>query len=263
MLFGPPPRLPGLGMIRTLIHIALITVKTILAVIATILIVPGLGIAGTLWYMRRRRARKLRPQIALEALNQRYAFGDIGRTEYLQNRDDILAALRSSQIADSHVARSFGERVKGAWRTLSTPDERTIETANDRLRRSKNSATRKPPEAPISAATQGFRAARLAAWSLAAAIVVLSLAPPALRPKTGAPHSLEHLIIYVATGFAFGLGYKRKLALLAILLVIFTSFIEIAQLFVPGRHARLSDFIIDAVAVCIGLVMSSLLSLVA
>ena len=86
-------------MIRTLIHIALITAKGVLALIATILIVPGLGIAGTLWYMRRRRARKLRPQIVLEALNQRYAVGDISRTEYLQNRDDILAAQRSSQVA--------------------------------------------------------------------------------------------------------------------------------------------------------------------
>jgi VanZ family protein len=65
----------------------------------------------------------------------------------------------------------------------------------------------------------------------------------------------------MATGFAFGLGYKRKHGLLAILLVIFSSFIELAQLFVPGRHARLSDFIIDTVAVLIGLVMSSLLSL--
>jgi uncharacterized membrane protein len=93
-------------MIRTSIHIALITAKAVLALIATMLIVPGLGIAGTLWYMRRRRARKLRPQIALEALNQRYALGDIGRTEYLQNRDDILAAQRSSQVAKSHAAHT-------------------------------------------------------------------------------------------------------------------------------------------------------------
>jgi uncharacterized membrane protein len=41
--------------------------------------------------MRRRRARARRPEIALEALNRRYALGDIGRSEYLQNRDDILA----------------------------------------------------------------------------------------------------------------------------------------------------------------------------
>ena len=42
---------------------------------------------------------------------------------------------------------------------------------------------------PINAGTQGSKAARIAAWSLAAAIVVLSLAPPALRPETSAPHS--------------------------------------------------------------------------
>jgi hypothetical protein len=70
-------------MISALTHIALISAKAVLALIATILIVPGLGIAATFWYMRRWRARELRPQIALEALNQRYALGEIGRTEYL------------------------------------------------------------------------------------------------------------------------------------------------------------------------------------
>ena len=114
---------------------------------------------------------------------------------------------------------------------------------------------------PISPGTQGSKAARIAAWSLAAAIVVLSLVPPALRPETIAPHGLEHLIIYAATGFAFGLGYKRRHYLLAVLLVIFSSAIEIAQLFVPGRHSRLSDLIIDAGAACIGLVTSSLIDL--
>ena len=118
-------------------------------------------------------------------------------------------------------------------------------------------------EPPISAESQSSKLARIAAWVLTAAIVVLSLVPPTLRPETSAPHSVEHFTIYAATGFAFGLGYKHRHDLLAILLVIFTGSIEIAQLFVPGRHARLSDFIIDAVAVCIGLVMSSLLSLVA
>jgi VanZ family protein len=97
----------------------------------------------------------------------------------------------------------------------------------------------------VSQGSQGFKAARIAAWSLV---------PPTLRPETGALHSLEHFTIFVATGFAFGLGYKRRHDLLAILLVIFSGAIEIAQLFVQGRHARLGDFIIDAVAACIGLV---------
>jgi VanZ family protein len=113
---------------------------------------------------------------------------------------------------------------------------------------------------PISAGSHS-KIARIAAWSLATAIVILSLVPPTLRPETSAPHSVEHFLIYVATGFGFGLGYKRRHDLLAIFLVTFCGSIEVAQLFVPGRHARFSDFIIDAVAACIGLVMSSLLSL--
>jgi hypothetical protein len=115
-------------------------------------------------------------------------------------------------------------------------------------------------ESPIGAGSQSPKTVRIAAWALAAAIVILSLVPPTLRPETGAPHSLEHFTIFAATGFAFGLGYKRWHHLLAILLVIFSSAIEIAQLFVPGRHARLGDLIIDALAVCIGVVMASLLA---
>jgi len=112
----------------------------------------------------------------------------------------------------------------------------------------------------MSAASQGSKTARIAAWCLAATIVILSLVPPSLRPETGAPQILEHFTIFAATGFTFGLGFKRRHGLLAIFLVIFSGSIEIAQLFVPGRHARLSDFLIDSVAACIGLVASSLLS---
>jgi VanZ family protein len=99
------------------------------------------------------------------------------------------------------------------------------------------------------------------AWALAATIVTLSLVPPSLRPVTGTPHILEHFIIYAVTGFAFGWGFKRRHDLLAIYLVIFSGSVEIAQLFVPGRHARVSDFIIDAFAACFGLVMSSVVNL--
>jgi VanZ family protein len=117
-------------------------------------------------------------------------------------------------------------------------------------------------ETPISAESQGSNVVRIAAWVLTAAIIILSLVPPGLRPETSAPHSVEHFTIYAATGFAFGLGYKHRHDLLAILLVIFTGSIEIAQLFVPGRHARISDFIIDAIAACAGLFIASILSFV-
>jgi VanZ family protein len=94
---------------------------------------------------------------------------------------------------------------------------------------------------------------RIAAWLLGATIVVLSLVPPAFRPETDLPHHLEHTVIFAATGLAFGLGYGLRNGLVMIALLVFTGTIELAQLMVPGRHARLSDFTVDAAAVCFGL----------
>jgi hypothetical protein len=100
-----------------------------------------------------------------------------------------------------------------------------------------------------------LKAAQITAWLLAAAIMILSLAPPWLRPETGTPHNFEHFAIFAATGLAFGLGYNRAW-LIAFELVIFSGAIELGQLLVPGRHARLSDFIVDALALCLGMIMA-------
>jgi VanZ family protein len=100
--------------------------------------------------------------------------------------------------------------------------------------------------------------ARISAWALAVTIFILSLVPPGLRPETGAPHDLEHFSIFFFTGLAFGLGYDRKHGVIAILLVAFAGAVEMAQLFVPGRHARFSDFMVDAAAMCIAVLAASL-----
>jgi VanZ family protein len=101
------------------------------------------------------------------------------------------------------------------------------------------------------------RVVRVIAWVLAAAILVLSLAPSELRPETSIPHKLEHFLIFAATGVAFGLGYEVRRGFLAIQLVMFAGAVEIGQLFVSGRHARLSDFLIDAISICAGLIAGS------
>lgn len=67
-------------------------------------------------------------------------------------------------------------------------------------------------------------------------------------------------MIFWATGAAFRLGYSLQSGLLVILFVIFAGCLEIIQLFVPGRHARLSDFLVDALAMFIGLISASLVS---
>jgi hypothetical protein len=99
---------------------------------------------------------------------------------------------------------------------------------------------------------------RLFGWSLALLITVLSLLPPDFRPETGTPHHLEHFAIFCSTGGALGAGYINNRAALAAALVFFAGAIEFAQIFAPGRHARLSDFVVDAAAACIGVGLSML-----
>ena len=99
--------------------------------------------------------------------------------------------------------------------------------------------------------------ARPAAWLLASAVIVLSVVPPYLRPVTDTPHGFEHFAAFFITGLAFGFGYERRPAVVAIALVVFSGAIEILQIFVPQRHARLSDFLIDTLAVCAGVVLTS------
>jgi uncharacterized membrane protein len=76
-----------MGVLRALIHFVLNTAFVVIfAIIAAIVFV----IAWPFWYIRQRRARARLPENALEALNERYALGHIGRSEYLQKRDNIL-----------------------------------------------------------------------------------------------------------------------------------------------------------------------------
>jgi VanZ family protein len=103
-------------------------------------------------------------------------------------------------------------------------------------------------------------ACRISAWTLALAIVVLSLVPPSYRPVTEASHSFEHLAIFLATGLAFGAGYPGRPFRTAVALVIFCGTVELLQQWVPGRHARLSDFLVDGTAAGFGPILASTLT---
>jgi VanZ family protein len=90
------------------------------------------------------------------------------------------------------------------------------------------------------------------------AIVVLSVVPPNHRPVTPAPHDVEHLVIFFVTGLAFGLGYESRPFLQIVGLAAFSAGIELLQLYVPGRHARLSDFLVNAISVAFGVGLAAL-----
>jgi hypothetical protein len=100
---------------------------------------------------------------------------------------------------------------------------------------------------------------QLFAWLCVAAIVILSLVGPSLRPVV-MPHNLEHAAIFALTGLAIGLGYPNHGLRNMLLLAVFAGAIELAQLFAPGRHARWIDFFVDALAACAGVALAVLLT---
>jgi VanZ family protein len=97
---------------------------------------------------------------------------------------------------------------------------------------------------------------RVVAWILLIGIVVMTVVPPSLRVVTGAPHDVEHAGIFLVTGLAFGLAYELRLIIVSAAAVTFCALLELVQLAVPGRHARVSDFLIDATAVCVGIAIA-------
>jgi VanZ family protein len=101
---------------------------------------------------------------------------------------------------------------------------------------------------------------QILAWLCVAAIGVLSIVTPSLRPVTLLPHSLEHAAIFALAGMAVGLGYPNRTVQHMITLTIFAAGIELAQFYAPGRHPRLVDFIVDALGACAGVALALVLA---
>ena len=80
------------------------------------------------------------------------------------------------------------------------------------------------------------RLAQASGWILLFAIAAVSVVPAELRPNTALPHDLEHAGIYFLAGCAFGLSYPNRFLAWLVGLSTSTLAIEIAQLWVPGRH---------------------------
>src|SRR5476651_1159202 len=94
---------------------------------------------------------------------------------------------------------------------------------------------------------------KLLAWLLAAAVTFATLGPPRFRPHSNLGQDGEHALAFVLVGLAFGLAYPKHRLLTSVISVVATGAIELLQLWVPGRHARLEDFVVDALSACAGL----------
>ncbi|KRR06078.1 antibiotic resistance protein VanZ [Bradyrhizobium jicamae] len=100
---------------------------------------------------------------------------------------------------------------------------------------------------------------RLFAWGLAAAIAFATLGPASQRPHLKLGQNGEHALAFVLLGLAFGLAHTRNRSFTATLVIAFTGLIEILQLWAPGRHARMTDFVVDALAASLGLLVAAVL----
>jgi VanZ family protein len=100
---------------------------------------------------------------------------------------------------------------------------------------------------------------RLFAWGLAAAIAFATLGPAEQRPHSSLGQNGEHALAFVLLGLAFGLAYTRALTRTAALVIAFTGLIEVLQFLAPGRHARMEDFVVDALAASLGLAAAAAL----
>ena len=63
----------------------------------------------------------------------------------------------------------------------------------------------------------------------------------------------EHAHPFALLGIAIGLAYTRNRLGTGAITVGLTGLIEIQQFWAPGRHARLEDCLVDALAACVGL----------
>jgi VanZ family protein len=100
---------------------------------------------------------------------------------------------------------------------------------------------------------------RLFAWALAAAVAFATLGPPSYRPHSELGQNGEHALAFLLLGFAFGLAYRHNRWLTFLIAVAMIGLVEILQFWAPGRHARLSDFVVDVVAACLGLAAAAAL----
>jgi VanZ family protein len=100
---------------------------------------------------------------------------------------------------------------------------------------------------------------RIFAWLLAAAVTFATLGPPRYRPHSNFGQDGEHALAFVLVGLAFGIAYTRNRLLTTAIAVVMIGVIEILQLWMPGRHARVEDFVVDALAACAGLAAAAML----
>lgn len=98
---------------------------------------------------------------------------------------------------------------------------------------------------------------RLVAWLLAAAVTFVTLGPADVRPHPVLGQQGDHALAFLLVGILFGLAYPQRRWTVSAVAVALIGLLEMVQLWVPGRHARFEDFVVDALSACVGFALSA------
>lgn len=98
---------------------------------------------------------------------------------------------------------------------------------------------------------------RLVSWLLAAAVTFVTLGPENVRPHPVLGQQGDHALAFLLVGIFFGLAYPQQRWTVSTVAVALIGLLEIMQLWVPGRHARFEDFVVDALSACVGFALSA------
>jgi hypothetical protein len=93
---------------------------------------------------------------------------------------------------------------------------------------------------------------RTGAWLLAAAVTFFTLGPPLYRPHPMLGQDGDHGLAFFLVGLAFAFAYPQHRRLAMAISVVMIGVLELLQFLSPGRHARLEDFVVDALAAIAG-----------
>ncbi|WP_246688687.1 MULTISPECIES: hypothetical protein [unclassified Mesorhizobium] len=103
---------------------------------------------------------------------------------------------------------------------------------------------------------------RLAALALLASIIFATLSPIEMRPHMGGAN-MERALAYVLLGLALALGYPARLMQTMLFVCAVAGVLELLQAIDPGRHARLHDALLKAVAGLVGIAIGRMVLAVA
>src|SRR6516165_12433415 len=87
-------------------------------------------------------------------------------------------------------------------------------------------------------------------------LVIVTIVPASERPVTGLQHDIEQFLACALAGLTFGLACAQSTRVNLLGAFVFTLALELSQIPLATRHARLRDFMVDAAAACLGIVIA-------